>query len=380
MHQFSSLAPKGVRRWSLRSIVAATVATASVVALSPDAGAVLTAEPLPPLPPSGSYIPVDPPAQLAGCDMFPADSVFHADIRNAPIDPDGADLLADWEAKDATADTEPRIPVNLYATGKRFGFPYNVATSSTPDKRMYNVVPGQFDNNVPITSPFLRQDTSDRHGLILDAGSCELHEYIAVQYAGIWIGPVFYGWTADNGAKFDLSSYNYHYRGSTLVSSTASGLPLLPFVLKVAEVQAGEITHPLRFSVPNLNTTVRWPAQRTDGNSNDPGELPIGMWLRLPADYPETGLSEEAKAIVRALKVHGMILDDTGGNENAFTISAERSQLWDTEKIDNGDPGAPSLASALAEVTDHLEGDADDIWEVIDATAMQVSTSTFQID
>ena len=78
------------------------------------------------------------------------------------------------------------------------------------------------------------------HVIVLDTGTCTLYE----TYVSTYVGP---GWSCSSGAKFDLTSNALRPDGWT--SADAAGLPILPGLVRVAEVQAGAIHHALRFTV-----------------------------------------------------------------------------------------------------------------------------------
>jgi hypothetical protein len=105
-------------------------------------------------------------------------------------------------------------------------------------------------------------------------------------------------------------------------AANAVGLPLLPGVLRRADVLSGRVEHALAFSAPATRSGVYvWPARRASGTSN-PQLPPFGTRVRLRADYPETGLSSVVLAIVRGLTQYGMILSDRG---SAWSVTTENS-------------------------------------------------------
>jgi serine/threonine-protein kinase len=120
-------------------------------------------------------------------------------------------------------------------------------------------------------------------------------------------------------------SYDDTLRGDQCASADAAGLPIAPLLFTADEVASGEITHAIRFVLPNdriKHGFVR-PATHgsdTDGPSNAP---PFGVHLRLRAGYPiETLPTEGARVVARALQRYGMIHAD--GGEVTLTAVSDR--------------------------------------------------------
>lgn len=338
--------------------------------------------PLPPAPASGTFVPVREPSGLAGCPLFPRDSVFHADIRHAPVDAGGDERLAAWESL-VPGDTAAVIPTAEYLPGLRYGMPVNVVNDGTNSANLvglYHNPSATFIERAPLPSPIRLQHTSDRHGLVLDASDCSLHEMLNLRYVGLWLFGEFRGWVTDGAGNWDLAETDYHYRATHPSSAAATALPILPSLLRVDDVLSSEITHSLRFSVPTTAAgEIVWPARRTDGTSTAPGALPEGLWLRLTASFDDTDMSPEAQRIIRALKVHGMRLDDTGGNDNAFTITAELSSRWETEQVADPRGGTRPLSAVLDEVTAALTAPAPQLWDVIEPDAVMIAADDMAV-
>jgi len=70
------------------------------------------------------------------------------------------------------------------------------------------------------------------------------------------------------------------------IGATASGLPLLGFLVRIDELAAGEITHAINICVVRTQATnFSWPANRTDGNTADSDVLMEGQRLRLDPTF-----------------------------------------------------------------------------------------------
>jgi hypothetical protein len=137
------------------------------------------------------------------------------------------------------------------------------------------------------------------------------------------------GWRAGSGAVFDLNSNELRPLGWT--SADAAGLPILPGLARYDEVvERGEIGHALRFTVRRSQRGYILPATHFASRRDDPNLPPMGLRLRLKADYDVSGFPAEAQVILKALKKYGMIVADNGGD---WFISGAPDPRWDDEAL-----------------------------------------------
>jgi hypothetical protein len=90
------------------------------------------------------------------------------------------------------------------------------------------------------------------------------------------------------------------------------------------EVEKGEITHALRFTMDATRNAFMHPATHAAG-ADDATLPPMGLRVRLKATFPETGISGAALVVIKAMKKYGMILADNGSN---WYVSGETSEAW----------------------------------------------------
>src|SRR5262249_34885892 len=102
-------------------------------------------------------------------------------------------------------------------------------------------------------------------------------------------------------------------RPDTWTSADAAGLPILPGLVRWEEIQAGEIRHALRFTLELTWKGHLWPG-RHDAPSGSATNPPMGMRVRLKANYDISKYSRTNQVILRALKKYGMFLADNGGD------------------------------------------------------------------
>src|SRR5207344_2690593 len=116
------------------------------------------------------------------------------------------------------------------------------------------------------------------------------------------------GWAAGSGAIWSLGSNKLRPAGWT--SADAAGLPILPGLARYDEVARGRIDHALRFTAEQTRRAFVYPARHFASDETDPSLPPMGLRLRLRADYPTGGFPRQARVVLEALKRYGMILAD----------------------------------------------------------------------
>jgi hypothetical protein len=156
---------------------------------------------------------------------------------------------------------------------------------------------------------------------VVDGDNCKLYEMYGAEYNGE-------GWDADSGAVFDLMSNNLRTLGWT--SADAAGLPIFPGLVRYDEVAAGAIHHALRFTVEESQRAIILPATHYASDSDDADLPPMGLRLRLKADYDISGFTGEARVILEALKTYGMIVADNG---TSWFITGATDSRWDDDDL-----------------------------------------------
>jgi hypothetical protein len=96
------------------------------------------------------------------------------------------------------------------------------------------------------------------------------------------------------------------------LSADAAGLPILPGLVRYEKVASGEIRHTLRFTAPQTRRAYVWPARHYASSHTGTQYPPMGQRFRPWADFDILGFSPEVQVILRALKMHGMMLADNG--------------------------------------------------------------------
>jgi hypothetical protein len=269
---------------------------------------------------------------IAGCNIFPADNAWNADISAYALDPNGATYLANMSPTTA-------FHPDWGTVTDEYGIPFSTGTGATPQPITWNVDYGATESDqlpcatgsnkfcypIPLTAPIeggpAASTDSDRHVLYIDTAgapnNCTLYElYNAQNPTG---GS---GWTASNGAIFHLGSDTLRTPGWT--SADAAGLPVLPGLVRYDEVMAGEIRHAIRFTVSRSQQGYIHPATHAAGNSSTTLP-PMGLRMRLKASFDTSSFSGPTLVILTAMKKYGIILADNGSN---WYISGETNEGW----------------------------------------------------
>ena len=135
-------------------------------------------------------------------------------------------------------------------------------------------------------------------------------------------------WHAGSGAIWNLRSDRLRPSGRT--SADAAGQPIAPGHVRWSEVAAGHIDHALRFTVARTRRAYVYPARHYASDLTDPRLPPMGLRVRLRADYPIAGFPRQARVVLTALKRYGMIVADNG---SSWYISGEPSSHWSNDDL-----------------------------------------------
>ncbi|HEY7410483.1 MAG TPA: hypothetical protein VII13_07085 [Vicinamibacteria bacterium] len=259
--------------------------------------------------PAGPEAPAEGP-RVAGCPVFPADNSWNRDVSGDPVDPGSDAYVASIGAgrflhPDFGSDptygipwitvpgSQPRVPVSFYYADESDPGPYPIP----PD--------------APVEAG------GDRHVIVVDRDACRLYE----TFDSLYVGP---GWSCGSGAVFDLRSNRLRPDGWT--SADAAGLPILPGLVRLEEVQAGEIRHALRFTTRRTQRAYVHPATHFASSSRDAALPPMGLRVRLKASYDLGRFRGASLVILTALRRYGMFVADNGSD---WFITGETNTRWD---------------------------------------------------
>ena len=270
-----------------------------------------------------SSVPLGPNADLGGFRLLPDDSPWNQDISAAPVDPNSAAILAR-----IGLDTKLHADFGGEWEGTPIGIPY--------------VVVGGDQEKVPVAFEYAEESDpgpypipadarieggpdgdGDRHVLVLDRDAGTLYELFNAVPDGNG------GWKAGSGAIWNVNENQVRQAGWT--SADAAGLPILPGLVRHDEaVEKGAIPHALRFTLSKTRRAYVPPASHWASDETDEDLPPMGMRVRLKADYDISSFPPGAQAILQALKTYGMILADNGSDN---FVSGTHDPRWNADAV-----------------------------------------------
>ena len=275
-------------------------------------------------PPSCSGMSLGQSASLNGFVPFPADNLWNKDISSAPVDSNSVAII---NFIGSGIGLHPDFGSGLY-NGQSIGIPYLVVGSQQgPVPIVFTAYGDESDPGpmpIPVTAlieGYPAPGSGDRHVLVLDNNNCWLYElYSSVPNAA--------SWNAASAAVWDLTADEQ--RPYTWTSADAAGLPIFPGLARFDEVAAGRINHALRFTLQSSRAAFVPPASHWAANSSNASAAPMGMRLRLKANFDISSFSAANQVILTALKKYGMIMADNG---SSMYISGAPDDRWDNSDL-----------------------------------------------
>jgi VCBS repeat-containing protein len=279
---------------------------------------------------------------FCGCTLMPADTIFHADISDLPVQAKSATWLDVLGAGRGATLGAGWGNMWMKSTG---GMPVNVVGATHPTERVvfnrgYSTSGPSIDSrpyaipNRPLVEGMPSLPAWDRHLLVFQEGTCVSQELYNVANGvempansvldgvGNALYRVRYGskWIAEAGVHYDMSSSLYPAIGW----ANASHLPYLPMILRPDDLARGSIDHMLGIVIAkDKGTGYTWPAGGGDGTGVNPDGVPMGSVLRLRADFDMSGYSATTQVVLRALQEHGAVIYDstTPGQDGAKLLA-----------------------------------------------------------
>jgi hypothetical protein len=265
-------------------------------------------------------------ASLNGFLPFPADNAWNTNVSAAPVDPNSTAII---NFIGAGISVHPDFGAGLYQ-GSSIGIPYvTVGSQQAPVSINFTAYGDESDPGpmpIPLTAPiegYPNPGNGDRHVLVLDNNNCWLYELYSAS-------PGSASWNAGSAAVWDLTANEN--RPNKWTSADAAGLPIFPGLARYDEVAGGRINHALRFTLQSSRAAFVPPASHWAANSTNPLAAPMGMRLRLKANFDISTFSAANQVILQALKTYGMIMADNG---SSMYISGAPDDRWDNNDLHN---------------------------------------------
>ncbi len=288
---------------------------------------------------------VRPQNSFAGCQIGENSSVFNTPIDQLPVHAKSSV----WISNIATA------PLTI---GPAWGV--NVVDNSTPARKLkFHYTPDEDHKLFQIpqgidrrreTGALTTDSNNDHHVIAINRETCHVYETYQDGIPGD-------GWNAASGYEYSSTSH-----AQPQATTDAAGLPLLPLLLHLSEVNAGAVNHALRFTSCTGcigSETYFWPATTPNG-STAPNRPPMGTRLRLAAGFDISKFSPKAQVILTGLKKYGMFLADNG-----MSLQVQTSNDCNLD---------PTVGAALAEISGARIAASN--FEVVDMSHLKVSNSS----
>ncbi|HRC86774.1 MAG TPA: hypothetical protein PK413_14295 [Thermoanaerobaculia bacterium] len=255
---------------------------------------------------------------------FPPDAPWYQDISTAPLDGQSGAVISWLSSVGGWGGGVMQIDFSIEVLEADAATPFR---TFTPTGDFFD--PDCDDVPMPLPdggalegeSAYRCTHNGDCHLLVADPAGGNLYE----MWRANLVNTTFFGgclavW------RMDLT-YPDVGRGENCTSADAAGFPIAPLLANADEVAAGQVSHALRFILPNSrirNGVYVHPATHsTDSTSGGPNAPPYGARLRLRADYPLASLpNSAARTLARAMQRYGILLSD--GGTIALTVQSDR--------------------------------------------------------
>ena len=263
-------------------------------------------------------------ASFHGQRVFPNSNPWNTDISREPVDPNSATLITSIGLS-----TGLHPDFGTVWNGAPIGIPYvvvagNEAKSAVSFDYADESDPGPYP--IPANPPIEggSGSTGDRHIIMIDRDNWMLYELFAASPPSGGSG-----WTAGSGAIWNLASNDLRPAGWT--SADAAGLPIFPGLVRYDEVvEQGAIRHALRFTASITRKAYVYPARHYASSNTSASRPPMGMRVRLKANYNLSGFSPAVRVILQAMKTYGMFLADNGSN---WYVSGAPDARWNDDQL-----------------------------------------------
>jgi hypothetical protein len=254
------------------------------------------------------------------CPLFPETNVWNRPVGKLPLRSNSRKVVRAIGA---------RLPVHAdFGSGLYQGVPIGIPITVVDSSQATSTVNFHYDEESDAGPYPIPNDVNiegggdsdgDRHAIIVDSDSCTLYELFA-----LYPSP----WSAGSGAIWSLTSNALRPRGWT--SADAAGLPILPGLVRYEEVAAGHIDHAIRFTVSRSKRDYVYPARHFASSLTSKSLPPMGLRLRLRANYPVSGFPHQARVVLKALKRYGMIVADNG---SSWYLTGAPDPGWNNDQL-----------------------------------------------
>jgi hypothetical protein len=281
-------------------------------------------------------------AQTSGSVVpFTATGAWNALLpSNAPLDPNSSaivsDLVGQVPAPNGAALNTSRYSAPIYTVSAGQAT-VNVSWSNCLSQGYESPALAAALQNVPIPASAVPSTGSDGDVVIYQPSTNTEWELWKAVQSGT-------SWSACGAGEIQNVSQNPGI--FSIGGITATGLPMLGYLIRVSELQSGAINHAVGVELPcTRTTTYSWPAWKTNGSCTDANSPIEGERFRLPAslNLATLNLSPGQLMIATAMQQYGAVVVGTSG---VPVIQAEDPRPYQTSGA--ADPYAAYFPGAQA--------------------------------
>lgn len=272
-------------------------------------------------------------SKLEDIQIFPAENSYIFDISNVPVDTRSEAIIKLIGSPGIHAD----FGSGLWE-GNKIGIPFILVCK---DQTKFPIVyrENSYDGNygdqsdagpfpIPLNAPVEGNLLDgDRHCIAVDIDNRMLYELYNAT-----VDKEKGTWSASSGVVWDLKINGKRTPGYT--SADASGMPMLPFLVRYDEIERGVIDHPIRFTLSRAKTMKAYTSPASHWSAGDNKDMkqptPYGMRLRLKPGFDVSGYSKTNQVILNAMKKYGLIFADIGSD---FFISGAPDERWNNDDL-----------------------------------------------
>ena len=256
-------------------------------------------------------------AILSALEVFPPDNAWNQIITDWPLHSNSSNIIASIGAERVLRGNTDMSYILVPPSQQRVDVKIGIYADES-DKGPFPVPTGLPIEGWPVTyhrdgkhPDQTLQDVQrdvlelggDRHAIVIAPVSRILYEFGQMQLTDS-------GWHAIQTSIFDLKSNKLRPQGWT--SADAAGLPIFPAVVRYDELQRGLVEHAMRVTVKRTRRAYVHPATHHASNLENKNLPRMGERLRLRNSFDTSNFSPEVQAILKGLKMYGMLVADNG--------------------------------------------------------------------
>lgn len=269
-------------------------------------------------------------SQLETIQIYPTTDPINTDISKSLVDPNSATIMASI----GSPSLHPDFGSGLW-NGAPIGIPYSVVCGSqtkVPITFRANAYDGNYGSEsdagpypIPLNAPIEGNGIGDSHVLTFDLDNQTIYElYNASQVKS--------GWEASSAAIFYAKNTS-NSRTEGWTSADASGMAILPILVRYDEMKIGKIDHCIRFTLSKTKVYKGYVApasHKVSGTGALGSSLPMGARIRLKSTFNASSYSKDMQVILTAMKTYGLIMADIGSD---LFISGAPDERWNNTDL-----------------------------------------------